>query len=619
MMDDSFFPFKEMRPVQKDCIYLVEASLKNKSHLLLHAPTGLGKTVAVLAPAIAEAVENSLTVFFLTSRNTQHQLAVETVRAIKEKSRANIICTDIIGKQWMCGMENVERLYSSEFAEYCKSQRKEDKCAFYINTKTKNNALTVEAKILQEELIKLGPLFSESLVEKAKKVDLCPYEVSAMLARRSNIIIADYHYLFHPHISKAFLSKVQKELDKSIIIVDEAHNLPDRIRETLTAKLSTNTLKLAIREARKFDEDAIDLLSPIHDVLLKFSKDELAGSEKLIERFDLISELEKSIKYQKLTDQLLHLGERILEEQHTSFISRVADFLSVWNDEEPGFCRILSQRQSMGKPNTVLSYRCLDPAVAAKEVIEASRSTILISGTLKPTFMYKDILGFPKEAKEATFESPFPVENRLALIVPRTTTQFKRRDTRQFQEIAKIASDLATIIPGNVAIFFPSYELRDIIRSLISLDKPILLEKINSNKSQRKELLETFKSHSKKGAVLLGVSAGSFGEGIDLPGDLLQGVVIVGMPFKTPDLETRELICYYDKKFGKGWDYGYVLPAMTRVLQNAGRCIRSETDRGVIVFLDERYTLPKYRGCFDNIKVAKDYRSEINIFFGKLP
>ena len=139
-------------------------------------------------------------------------------------------------------------------------------------------------------------------------------------------------------------------------------------------------------------------------------------------------------------------------------------------------------------------------------------------------------------------------------------------------------------------------------------------------KNEKQKLLDTFSSHAKTGAVLLGVAAGSFGEGVDLPG-ILKGVIVVGLPLDKPDLETTELISYYDTAFGKGWEYGYILPAMSRCIQNAGRCIRTEKDRGIIAFVDERYAWPRYSSAFPTewgTRITIDYKGEIARFFGKL-
>ena len=189
-----------------------------------------------------------------------------------------------------------------------------------------------------------------------------------------------------------------------------------------------------------------------------------------------------------------------------------------------------------------------------------------------------------------------------------------------YEEIAKLSTNISNKVPGNVVIFFPSYKLRDEINEFIQdfSEKTIFLEDTNYTKEQRSDLLERFKEYKDEGAILLAVAGGSFAEGIDLPGDFLKAVIIVGLPLGHPNLETKELINYYDKRFSKGWDYAYVFPAIIKTLQSAGRCIRSETDRGIIVFLDERYLWQSYRRCFPkdmNIQIKNDPVPQISAFF----
>ncbi|MEK6827990.1 MAG: ATP-dependent DNA helicase, partial [Nanoarchaeota archaeon] len=304
------------------------------------------------------------------------------------------------------------------------------------------------------------------------------------------------------------------------------------------------------------------------------------------------------------------------DKQKKSFVLSVAKFLESWLGSDIGFGRILTKTMDK-KLKISLAYRCLDPSIAAKEVIEKSYSTVLMSGTLTPTSMYKDILGFKDNILEKEYKSPFPKKNRLNLIVPKTTTKFKERNHRQFSEIAGICSNIVNLIEGNSAVFFPSYELMENIAEHLKCSKPIFKEKQTLIKQEKEHLLAVFKSHRDKGAVLLGTSTGSFGEGIDMPG-VLKAVIIVGLPLEKPDVEKRLLIEYYDDKFGKGFEYGYVLPAITKCLQNAGRCIRSETDKGAIIFLDERYAWRNYYQCFPEdweIEVDLDYENVLKGFF----
>jgi DNA excision repair protein ERCC-2 len=236
--------------------------------------------------------------------------------------------------------------------------------------------------------------------------------------------------------------------------------------------------------------------------------------------------------------------------------------------------------------------------------------------------MFADLLGIPafrRVAKE--YPSPFPRENRLALVVPQTTTRFTHRSEEQFRAIACQCAKIANSISGCIALFFPSYSIRNSVNRYFAglYKRTLFLEQQGMTKEQKQEFLQRFVRHSQSGAALLAAASGSFGEGIDLPGTL-KGVIVVGLPLDRPDIESQQLIDYYDKKFGKGWEYGYTMPALTRTMQNAGRCIRSEKDRGVIVLLDERYAWPRYFKAFPaewHLKVCPEPVAEIQKFFAK--
>jgi DNA excision repair protein ERCC-2 len=208
----------------------------------------------------------------------------------------------------------------------------------------------------------------------------------------------------------------------------------------------------------------------------------------------------------------------------------------------------------------------------------------------------------------------------LNLLVPMTTTKFSERSEAQFKKIGEVCADISNMIPGNMILFFPSYDIRDKVgRYFMPLGRKTTFTEIpNMDKEEKKALLEKFKKYRGTGAVLLAAVSGSFGEGIDLPGDYLNAVIVVGLPLSVPDLETKALIKYYDDKFSKGWDYGYVFPAMNKVMQNAGRVIRSETDRGATIFLDERYSWHQYNRCFPkdwDIVTTVLYKKRVEDFF----
>src|SRR3989338_8744360 len=585
------FPYDNIRETQDNLINDVIECVKDKKHLIAHVPTGIGKTAGVLAPLLKYSKDNDLTIFFLTPKHTQHTIVVETLKLIKEKYKINLNVADFIGKKGMCLQNNVQNMESSEFYNFCNHLVENKTCEYYekFHDSSDKNYFISSIK-------KRSPMHVQDLIEISRIEKMCPYEATAELAKNSNIVIADYLHILHPQIRETFLKKINKSLDKCILIFDEAHNLDRRARELLSISLSDYLLDLAIKEADRFNIPLVEDLAGLKNILLSFNfKDEmLIKKEDLTKEIKDIAELIKNLDYS---------SEIVLEEQKRSFLNHVSNFLKSWLGKDEGFVRILKKEIKNNKKITEISYNCLDPSFITEPLISNSNLIICMSGTLTPTKMYKDLLGFDN-VKLVEYESTFPKQNELNLIVPNTTTKFTLRNDFMFQRIAKECSDIVNEVPGNSIIFFPSYDLLNRIYSNFKnlCTKRIFIENSSHNKSEKEDLIRGFKENYEKGSVLMAVSSASFGGGFDFLGDLLNCVIIVGIPLSKLDLETNELINHYDKKYGKGRDYAYIYPAIIKTLQNAGRCIRSETDKGIVVFLDERYSWPNYRNCFPKDK-----------------
>jgi len=571
--------------------------------------------------ALAHALKNDLTVLFLTSRHTQHHIVTKTLRQIKEKYKIDFGAVSIIGKRWMCAMPGTESLYTKEFISFCKALRDDDQCEFYSNIGSRSKP-SRECQRAVKQLSRISPAETGKIISACKKEKLCPYEVSLMIASSAKVIVADYFYMLDPFIRDIFLKKIGKTLENSIIIFDEAHNLPSRTRDLMTTKLSSFIIERAVKEAHKYRFEEVEMyLREIREAMGNLAEGIDAGGEKLIGK-DLFTEKINAIKdYDEISAALEFAADEVRESERASYIGSVALFMELWPGPDKGYARIISKIPTKYGDAVSIVYRCLDPSLFTKDLVEKSYSTILMSGTLTPTSMYRDLLGFSDETSEKMYPSPFPEKNKLVMIVPKTTTKFTMRSEGQFREIARICLEIIDIVPGNSAVFFPSYGILEKVKHHIKAGckKKIFVEEPGMSKETRKDLLDEF-SALKQDCLLLGVASGSFGEGIDIPGNILKGVIVAGLPLQKPNLETKELIKYYDGKFGKGWDYGYIMPAITRALQNAGRCIRSEKDKGVMVFLDERYTWPNYVKCFPDdwdLKIAVDYTEQIGNFFKK--
>ncbi|MBI4896433.1 MAG: ATP-dependent DNA helicase [Candidatus Aenigmarchaeota archaeon] len=616
------FPFPTIRPEQQLLVNDVTAALASKQHLVAHAPTGLGKTAATLAPAVEYAVREGKTVFFLTSRHSQHQIAIETLRLMKEWSEKNFIATDVIGKKWLCSMVGADTLDMGDFSHYCRSLVREERCRFYAAARTKHRLLTPLASAALDDILRRQPCHAEEF--QALSPQFCAYEVLMEMAKRSQVIVGDYFHLFSPLRETLFI-RLGKQLENAIIIVDEAHNLGARIRDLLSRKLTSFSIRAAQQEAEQAGlRDLADSVAELHDILRSLAAQKLAyDDEVFVQEKELTGDIKKHIGHMTdFTTELLDAGEEVLKEKKKSALHNIGVFLTHWTADDVGFARIIKKSKTkIGKPYYSLVHTCLDPMTITKEIADQCHSLILMSGTMQPLDMHAALLGLdPQRTMQRAYLSPFPKKNRLNVIVPDTTTRYAKRSAETYTNIARYVLTCVHAIPGNVAVFYPSYEFRDRVVQEMggNLKKELVKEIAGSTKENRHLLYDQFVAARERGAVLMAVQGGSFGEGIDFPGTYLNGVIIVGVPLERPDLETKALIDYYDARFKRGWDYGYIYPAMIRSIQAAGRCIRSETDRGVCIFLDERFLWSNYRKVFPpelDMRITKQPELLINDFF----
>ncbi len=603
-----FFPHESIRDIQKTLVLQMLSVVSNKENLIVHAPTGCGKTAAALSAALTFAINNNKTVIFVTPMHSQHKIAIDTLRLIKKKYNLDFKATDLIGKKWMCLQNNSSEMSSSEFSDFCTTLVKTDSCDYYTNFKD-----TVKKELCLNDLNEVKHV--EEIIKTSQNHHMCPFEIALENGKQSRVIIADYYHVLSPSIREIIFKRINKSLDNCIIIFDEAHNLVKKCRELLSSSLSRFTIEKAIKESREFHLDLEKELESIRHKLdsLSFTLN-ISENEKLIAKNDFVFEEDLILKLEANS-------EVILEKKQRSALKSVANFLSSWKGPDLGFVRIV-ERSFLRSRKTVYNivYKCLDSSIIFNTL--NPYSMILMSGTLTPQNMYIDLLNMNKSKTViAEYKNPFPTENRLCMIVPKTTTKFTQRSDNMYNNIAEECSKITNSIPGNSIIFFPSYDLRDRVNESFSrkCEKTTFLEYPTLTKPEKQEILEKFKANKENGSVLLAASSGSYSEGIDLIG-AIKCVIVVGLPLARPDLETKELINYYDKRFAKGWDYGYIYPAIIKTIQNAGRCIRSEKDKGVIIFLDERYNLQSYKKCFPvdyNFEITLDYLNKIKDFFNR--
>ncbi|MDY6770877.1 MAG: ATP-dependent DNA helicase [Candidatus Nanohaloarchaea archaeon] len=607
------FPYSQVRDSQSQLKQDVEQALEDGGNVVAHAPTGLGKTAATLPQCLAYGLENGKTTFFLTPRHSQHEIAVETLQEVKEEHGATFRAVDLIGKRWLCEGEQGGHVYLEG--------EEDEKCPRHDNTYDENHQLTERA---QRKIVELKHeiLRAEEIKERCDKV--CPYEILMHMAADADVVVGDYFHIFHPGVREAIFAKSELSLSDCLLIVDEAHNLPGRTRSLNSAVVTERMLDRGATEASRmgyYDEES--MLERLQEELQRMAKHELGMErEAEIDKQAFMDRVADITGYDTLVDNLGSVAKEVRDEGDESTCGDIANFLDRWKGEDEGFVRVLERVQpGHGDAYLKLSYACLDPQFACREPMNQSHTSIAMSGTLTPVDMYMDLFGLDEDETYAeTFGSPFPEENQLNLVVDKVTTRYKKRGDDMFQKIAWYILKTMEHVDGNVGIFFPSYDLRDKVHKRLKdrTDTALFLEDRRMDKEEKKDFLDRFAEKTDEGAALLGVVGGSFGEGVDFPGQLMSGVFIVGLPLQRPDLKTEALIDFYDEKFGQGWDYAYNYPAVNRALQAAGRCIRSEDDRGVIVFMDERYKWGKYRKAMPpgDYRATKAPWQDVRAFFG---
>lgn len=628
----ALFPYDTIRDGQKRFTRDVTMAVQGGKHLVAQAPTGIGKTAAALAPALQAALEQKKTVLFLTSRQSQHRIAVETLRIVADRRGVRFTLVDLVSKRDMCLRPEASDMHSGRFGDFCAQETRSKSCQYLGE---------VDPDTLSK--VRGGVLHVEELMAVSKKACLCPHKVALEAAKGAQVVVADYNHLFSD-LREQSLERLGLTLAECIVIVDEAHNLPDRIRGSHSHRVSPYLLDQVDSEARGQRERAVESdVAALREALQAMAdkaqadgrakKDRMAadaarrgGGEgmRLIATLD-IEELPAAFEaarnkgffatHRTLADaveDLQELAKKVRKGTDTVVHSEeLMEALEDWARFRTGGLRYLEW-----DPGAItLHIRLLDPALPARNVFAKAHSAILMSGTLRPPEMVRDLLGLDAARTAVrSYPSPFPQENRLVVVGQGYTTRYSGRGPDMWTRMADCVRDVCRAAKGNVAVFAPSYAiLRDVRASLDdapvqdgrSLGRDVqskqtreaIVEEPGWVKADRDRVLDTLEGARKRGgAVLLGVLGGSFSEGVDFKDNLLSAVIVVGLPLAPPDLEVEAGIAYLETRHpGKGRAYGYSYPAMSKVLQAMGRGIRSSTDRCVIVLLDERYLQPPYR------------------------
>ena len=619
------FPHNRVRKGQLRFLDDVHSAVEQGGLLVAHAPTGIGKTASVLVPAVQHALDEGRLVMFLTPKQSQHRIAIETLRRMDAISEERIRVVDVIAKQAMCPRVP-PWTHHAAFHEFCQSQVKMGRCRLY----RRPNTAVVKGI--------LGRIMHvEELRKVAKRAGVCPHKAALDAAGGAHVLVCDYNYAFVPELAEAISSRVERGWEDVVVIVDEAHNLPDRAREAASGSLSQFLLERAGDELKGQDGHLRRAMVQMGERLDDLAGDLPGGDEVAVEPRTWTDAVEASLAsslepmgYEDLVEALKDAGRELSSEEELggSAVTEVATFLDGFPKGADEVLRTLTV-----DGGARLNFRLLDPSAVTKERFDSVHAAILMSGTLWPVGMYADLLGLDSDrTRFGEYRSPFPPENRLVLVTPGLTTKYTSRGPQMYARIAGGISDVLKATPGNVAVFTPSYALLSSIRDALegggrgALDgKEVLAEERGMSKRDREGMIDRLGGlRDGIGGVLLGVQGGSLSEGVDYFGNILSAVVVVGLPLAPPSKVVDALIAYFDRKFGKGRGdaYGYVNPAMNRVVQAAGRLIRTEEDRGVVVLMDERFSNKRYLRTFPpdwTPRRADDLGSDVAAFFARDP
>ncbi len=641
------FPFATYRPGQRAlageiyraCAAGKTSDRKGGTRLFCQAPTGIGKTMSAIFPALKAIGEGKgEKLFYLTARNTTQTAAEDAVARLRSASpELSLRSVTLTAKEKACLCKDEEG-HPSCLPEACPYAN-----GYYERIK---DAL---AALLDGD----GSFSRSTLTGAAKRFKVCPFEMGLDLSEWCDVVIGDYNYLFDPvvHLRRFF-----DGAGDWLFLVDEAHNLPDRARAMYSASFRKSSLTEAKRALGRGKGSLKTALTKADKAFLEVRK----TVAKLAPRHQPVTVQEEPVTEQTslldTPETSVTLPEPIFAENGTVFLKELPDILrkplgavqaplQAWledNPDDPAHAQLLelyfavqdmtrsaerydehfvTQLTAYGS-DLELSILCLDPSPFVDASLACGRAAAMFSATLTPPGYYKNVLGCP-EARAVALESPFPAEHVGLYCLP-VSTRYRDRE-KSVSAISDALAVLANGKVGNYLAFFPSYAYMKQVWEDFSARYPdieTLVQESGLDDAGRAAFLEKFAPDPEKTLLGFGVMGGIFGEGVDLVGDRLIGCAVVGVGL--PQVNPRQEILkrYYDELSGTGFEYAYRYPGMNKVLQAAGRVIRTQEDKGVVLLLDDRFArneyarlLPKHWAHLRYLRTAKELEEQLNRFW----
>jgi DNA excision repair protein ERCC-2 len=659
--DGSLFPYRA-RPGQEQIVAEVRHLAEAGGVLLIDAPTGSGKTVAALAPLLEHAEAADHRIVYLVRTHAQEVQVLNEARAISHRSARPLLAVGLQGRQRRCllleGLLEMKGATAEEHGKLCADRKRAtekmltegalfqpppevqmpeegpvdladlDGCPYY-------------ARVLQADMDALVERFSARLPtnreyeDYCRQENICPYELAKKLSSRARLVTAPYAFFFHPHIRASLLNWLGVGPERVDLVIDEAHNIPDYLRDAATVALPQD----AVRKARLELSERGDVELPEGPSASRFLDVVSRTIDELVEEY--AREEDGVLPPTALEDALLGQlggtshrldtwlgalatwGESVREERRRerklprSAVHAIALTILAWPTlEPPRYVKVVTREPRRG----VEAY-ALDAATAAEPVRECHLS-VHMSGTLAPLDEYRDVLGFPSEATRLlSVASTFPPEHRRFFYTTDVSTRYEEvtTDPKSIPRLAQRLGEILEALPVKTAVFFPSFSLMDKILACglaSSLPAGAVLETRSVTMGDLWRSIEGFK-HAEGAGVLLGVTGGRIAEGVDFPDEELEAVVVVGVPYPKPTAKREALRTYLDMSNGRGWDYCVKAPAQRALLQAFGRMIRSEHDRGIGIILDRR--APQFARVLPGLAPLENLPATVRSFYGRRP
>lgn len=571
------FPFPEKRKGQDEFMDVASQVIQSSSRGFIQAPTGIGKTTGSIYPAVKSLCNGEVEkIFFLTARTISRTVAEHAFDVLR-KAGAMIKTVTLTAKEKVCS-------YPENFC-------RPEKCPYARGYHDR------VVKVLEEMLH--HEHFGRTLIMAyADKHQLCPFELSLDLSLWVDVIICDYNYVFDPG---AYLRRYFEEgKGEYLFLVDEAHNLVDRAREMFSAELDWEEFKtvnrLSMKGSGASSLDCDDLFTCFERRSRECAEENQAIHVMKHQDRDFIPALKVFMK--SMEDLVEREENRKTRETYMDLYFSCLKYLrvaEVYDDNYLAYATILDE----GK-NLSMRLFCLDPSTQLKLMMDKGRASLLFSATLSPLEYHAKLLGGSSQDSQIAIPSPFPRKNLALLVADSVSTKFTAREST-LPDVVRMVRAVLAAKKGNYLVYFPSYKYLNMVYERLPLEEmglEVLLQKPKMSEREKEEFLKKFSADNERTLLGMAVLGGMFSESIDLAGDKLSGAIIVGVGM--PQIcDERDIIrAFFEEKYGKGFEYAYIYPGMNKVLQAAGRVIRTEKDRGVVLLIDDRYAHRNYRELF---------------------